>query len=176
MLNHTPISTFKPPKNSFLRMWATKFSKILDFSQKLGVLTTKKHPFLKNQVQISKMGQIFGKNWGLPKLGPVVEKICHVDEKFSSKKFFIFVKKMSSKLAKIGVGKMSSFGPRTPRETRIFFNIFTKIQVEKPRKKPRNSRETRIFLQIWGPNFPQNCQKFPGDPEISSKIVKNGRK
>ena len=153
-----------------------KFSKILDFSQKWGSPVTKKHPFLKNQVQISKMGQLFGKNWGLAKLGPVVEKICHVDEKFSSKNFFIFVKKMSSKLAKIRVTKSSSFGPHTPRETRIFFNIFTKIQVEKPRKKPRNSRETRIFLQIWGPNFPQNCQKFPGDPEISSKIVKNGRK
>ena len=157
-------------------MGVTKFSKILDFSQKLGVLTTKKHPFLKNQVQILKMGQFFGKIRGLTKLGPAVEKICHVDEKFSSKIFFIFVKKMSSKLAKIRVTKSSRFGPHTPRETRIFFNIFTKIQVEKPRKKPRNSRETRIFLQIWGPNFPQNCQKFPGDPEISSKIVKNGRK
>ena len=116
------------------------------------------------------------KNQGLIKLGPVVEKICHVDEKFSSKKFFIFVKKMSSKLAKIGVGKMSRSGPRAPRETRIFFNIFTKFQVEKPRKKPRNSRETRIFLHFWAPHFPQNCQKFPGDPEISSKIVKNRKK
>ena len=122
------------------------------------------------------MGQFFGKNRGLTKLGPVVEKICHVAEKFSSTKFFIFVKKMSSKLAKIGVTKMSRSGPHTPRETRIFFNIFTKFQVEKPRKKPRNSRETRIFLQIWDPNFPQNCQKFPGDPEISSKIVKNWKK
>ena len=157
-------------------MWTTKFSKIPDFSQKLGVPTTKKHPFLKNQVQISKMGQLFGKNRGLTKLGPVVEKICHVDEKFSSKKFFIFVKKMSSKLVKIRVTKSRSFGPRVPRETHIFFNIFTKIQVEKPRKNPRNSRETRIFLKIWDPNFPQNCQKFPGDPEISSKIVKNWKK
>ena len=122
------------------------------------------------------MGQNFMKIRGSVKMRPVVEKICHVDEKFSSKKFFIFVKKMSSKLAKIRVTKMSRSGPRVPRETRIFFNIFTKFQVEKPRKKPRNSRETRIFLQIWGPNFPQNCQKFPGDPEISSKIVKNWKK
>ena len=146
------------------------------FFPKIGVSVDKKHPFLKNQVQISKMGHLFTKIRGSVKIGHTVEKICHVDEKFSSKIFFIFVKKMSSKLAKIGVGKMSSFGPRAPRETRIFFNIFTKIQDEKPRKKPQKSRETRIFLQIWGPNFPQNCQKFPGDPEISSKIVKNGRK
>ena len=99
----------------------------MDFSQKLGSPATKKHPFLKNQVQISKMGQNFMKIRGLVKIGPVVEKICHVDEKFSSKNFFIFVKKMSSKLAKIRVTKSSSFGPRTPRETRIFFNIFPKI-------------------------------------------------
>ena len=113
---------------------------------------------------------------GSVKIGHIVEKICHVDEKFSSKNFFIFVKKMSSKLAKIRVTKSQSFVSHTPRETRIFFNIFTKIQVEKPRKKPRNSRETRIFLQIWTPNFPQNCQKFPGDPEISSKIAKSRQK
>ena len=122
------------------------------------------------------MGQNFTKIRGSVKIRHDVEKSCHVDEKFSSKKFFIFVKKMSSKLAKIRVTKSPSFVSRVPRETRIFFNIFTKFQVEKPRKKPRNSRETRIFLQIWGPNFPQNCQKFPGDPEISSKIVKNWKK
>ena len=127
VLNYAPTSTIKPQKNSFLRTRVTKFSKILDFSQKLGSPVTKKHPFLKNQVQISKMRQLFGKNQGLTKLGPVVEKICHVDEKFSSKKFFIFVKKMSSKLAKIRVTKSWSFGPHTPRETRIFFNIFPKI-------------------------------------------------
>ena len=157
-------------------MGAQKFSKILDFSRKLGDLTTKKHPFLKNQVQILKMGQNFMKIRGSVKIGARRRKKLSRRRKIFVKKIFIFVKKMSSKLAKIGVTKSRSFGPRVPRETRIFFNIFTKFQVEKPRKKPRHSRETRIFLHFWTPNFPQNCQKFPGDPEISSKIVKNWKK
>ena len=135
-----------------------------------------------NQVQISEMGQNFMKIRGLVKIGHIVEKICHVDEKFSSKNFFIFVKKMSSKLAKIRVTKMSRSGPRVPRETHIFFNIFTKFQVEKPRKKPRNSRETRIFLKVhaWGirPLFHEistGRPKFPGKLRILPRKTRETR-
>lgn len=156
-------------------MGAPKFSKIPDFSQKWGSPSTKKHPFLKNQVQILKMGHLFMKIRGWWKLGPVVEKFVHVDEKFSSKIFFIFVKKMSSKLAKIGVTKMSSFGPHIPRETRIFFNIFHENSGRKTSKKAPKFPGNPYILANLGPKFTPKLSKFPSD-EISSKIVKNGRK
>ena len=74
-------------------MGVTKFSKILDFSQKLGVPTTKKHPFLKNQVQISKIGQNFMKIRGSVKIGARRRKKLSRRRKIFVKNIFYFRQK-----------------------------------------------------------------------------------
>ena len=164
-------------------MWVTKFSKILDFSQKLGSPSTKKHPFLKNQVQISKTGQNFMKIRGLVKIGARRRKNLSRRRKIFVKNIFYFRQKNVVKISKNwgrenvefrtshtagnpyilqyfhenSGRKTSKKAPKFPGNPYILANLG-------PKFSPKLSKISR-----WPRNFVENCQKW-------SKMTKNGQK
>ena len=164
-------------------MGAPKFSKIMDFSQKLGSPSTKKHPFLKNQVQISKMGHLFMKIRGSVKIGARRRKNLSRRRKIFVKKFFYFRQKNVVKISKNSGHQKLEFRTSHTAGNPYILQYFHENSGRKTSKKaPKFPGNPYILANLgpkfspklskisrWPRNFVENCQK-------SSKIVKNGQK
>ena len=164
-------------------MWVTKFSKILDFSQKLGVSVDQKTPFFKESSANLKNGVKFREKLGSDKIGARRRKNLSRRRKIFVKNIFYFRQKNVVKISKNwgrenvefwtshtagnpyilqyfhenSGRKTSKKAPKFPGNPYILANLG-------PKFSPKLSKISR-----WPRNFVENCQKW-------SKMTKNGQK
>ena len=164
-------------------MWVTKFSKILDFSQKLGSPSTKKHLFLKNQVQISEMGQNFMRIRGSAKIGARRRKKLSRRRKIFVKKIFYFRQKNVVKISKnSGHQNVEVRTSHTSGNPYILQYFHENLDLKWSKKAPKFPGNPYILANLdpkfspklskisrWPRNFVENCQKL-------EKMTKNGQK
>ena len=110
---------------------------------------TKKHPFLKNQVQISKMGQNFMKIRGLVKIGARRRKNLSRRRKIFVKKIFYFRQKNVVKISKNSGHQKLEF--RTSHT-------------------PGNPYILQYFHENSGRKTSKKAPKFPGNPYILANL------
>ena len=164
-------------------MGVTKFSKILNFSQKWGSPSTKKHLFLKNHVQILEMRHIFMKIRGLVKIGARRRKKLSRRRKIFVKKIFYFRQKNVVKISKNWGHQKSEFWTSctagNPYILQYFYEISGRKTSKKTPKFPGNPYILAFLdpefspklskISRWPRNFVENCQKL-------EKMTKNRQK